>query len=328
VLEHASWLALESAAEALAESSGRVGRRVHVDVLELLDQRGLKPQGTVSANGSCRLLPTQDGWVAISLNRSDDWELLPALFGTDLAEGDWEAVARAAAAMFGAELEAGAAELGLALAVLPAEPPTLDAPARITLTEPHAAEPHDTERQLARVVDLSALWAGPLCASLLHRAGAKVLAVESTTRPQGVREYPADELVSLDFAGAKGRAELHRLVQGADVVITAARPRALRGLDLDPLAMTQSTPGLTWVAISAYGMTGACSNRIGYGDDTAVAGGLVDRDPTPAFVGDAIADPITGLYATVAALEVFASGGGVVDIALRDAAAYVAQAAR
>ena len=328
MLEHASWLALESAAEALAERSGRVGRHLDVDVRELLDRRGLKPQGTVSANGSCRLLPTQDGWVALSLNRPDDWDLLPALFRTAVAEGDWEAVARAAARMFGAELEDGAAELGLALAVLPAEPPTVDAPARITLTEPHDTELHDTERQLARVVDLSALWAGPLCSSLLHRAGAKVLAVESTTRPQGAREYSADELVSLDFADVEGRAELHRLVQDADVVITAARPRALHGLGLDPIAMTQSTPGLTWVAISAYGMTGAWSNRIGYGDDTAVAGGLVDRDPAPAFVGDAVADPITGLYAAIAALEVFASGGGVVDIALRDAAAYVAQAAR
>ena len=323
MLDAASWLELESAAEALASISGRVGKRVDVDVRELLNQRGLRPQGTVSANGSCRLVPTRDGWVAMSLNRPDDWGLLPALLRTEVDAGDWDAVTTAVAVLSDADLEAGATELGLALAVLPAEPPPVDQPARITLTATQ-----DAERQLARVVDLSALWAGPLCASLLHRAGAKVVAVESTTRPQGAREYPADELVSLDFAGADGRAELHRIVQGADVVITAARRRALHGLGLDPLAMTQSTPGLTWVAISAYGMTGPWSNRIGYGDDTAVAGGLVNRDPTPAFVGDAIADPITGLYAAVAALEVFASGGGVVDIALRDAAAYVAQAAR
>lgn len=331
MLEPASWLELESAAEALAEVSGRVGQRVSVDVRELLDQRGLKPQGTISANGSCRLLSTQDGWVALSLNRPDDWELLPALFRAQPGNWDWDAVATAASATVGGELEVAAAELGLALALLPAQPPQVDRPWRVT-----AAAPREVRARVTRVVDLSALWAGPLCASLLHRSGADVLTVESTTRPDGARVGDPDlhralheghEFVSLDFASADGRAELHRLVEGADVVITAARSRALRDLGLDPSETTQRSPGLTWVAITAYGLTGPQNNRIGYGDDTAVAGGLVARGPTPSFVGDAIADPITGLYAAIAALEVSASGGGVIDIALRDAAAYVARAA-
>jgi crotonobetainyl-CoA:carnitine CoA-transferase CaiB-like acyl-CoA transferase len=319
----ASWLELESAAASFAGISGRNGQRVEVDVREVLDRRGLKPQGNISANGSCRLLPTTDGWVALSLNRPDDWDLLPALFRTAVDDWDWESVASAVAATRAADLESAAGELGLALAVLPAEPPTVAEPCRITRTgsrEAHA--------RVAHVVDLSALWAGPLCASLLQRAGADVLTVESTARPDSGRVYEAKELVSLDFATADGRAELHRLVQGADIVITAARPRALQGLGLDPTAMTQLNPGLTWVGISAYGLTGPWSNRVGYGDDTAVAGGLVDRDPMPSFVGDAIADPITGLYAALAALEVHASGGGVIDIPLRDAAAYVARASR
>lgn len=319
----ASWLELESAAEALGAISGRVGQRVDVDVRELLDQRGLEPKGTVSANRSCRLLPTTDGWVAISLNRQDDWDLLPALFRTELAEWDWDAVTAAVATTANSDLEAAAIELGLALAVLPSEPPEIDQPWRIT-----RGGVGDGSPRLARVVDLSALWAGPLCASLLHHAGADVLTVESTTRPHGPRLFASHETVSLDFASTDGRAELHRIVQGADVVITAARPRALNDLGLDPTAMTQSNPGLTWVGITAYGMTGRWANRIGYGDDAAVAGGLVNRDPTPSFVGDAVADPITGLYAAVAALEVSAAGGGVVDIALRDAAAHVARASR
>ena len=320
MLDAAEWVVLESAAESLGEASGRLGERVEVDIHELLSRRGLQPQGAVSANGTSRLLPTEDGWVAISLNRPDDWQLLLALFCTDIRDGDWDAVARAASATLGTELEVAATELGLALAVLPEEPPQVDQPWRITPTG------HGHARSLARVVDLSALWAGPLCARLLQRAGAGVFAVQSTTRPDNARIYDADEDVSLDFASADGRAELHRLIKGADIVITACRARALAGLGLDPIAVTQASPGLTWVGISAYGLTGPWSNRIGYGDDTAVAGGLVGRTPTPAFIGDAIADPITGLYAAIAALEVAASGGGVVDIALRDAAAYVAQA--
>jgi crotonobetainyl-CoA:carnitine CoA-transferase CaiB-like acyl-CoA transferase len=320
VLAAASWLVLESAAESLAQLSERIGNRVDVDVRELLNRRGLTPQGTVSANSSCRLLPTQDGWVALTLNRADDWELLPALVHTEVDEGDWEAVATSVAASIGAQLEAAAAELGLALAALPEEPPRVDHPWRVTPTG------RNSEPRFGRVVDLSALWAGPLCASLLHRTGAEVLTVESTRRAGGAREFATPELVALDFASADGRAELHRLVADADVVITTARPRALHSLGLDPFAMVESSPGRTWVAITAYGLTGRWSNRIGYGDDTAVAGGLVTRDATPSFVGDAIADPITGLYAAVAALDVSASGGGVVDIALRDAAAHVAGA--
>ena len=322
MLDTAGWVVLESAAQSLAESSSRLGERVDVDARALLSRRGLEAQGPISANGTCRLLPTKDGWAAISLNRPDDWELLPVLFRTDIGEWDWDAVASAISATAGADLEVGATELGLALAVLPDEAPRVDQPWRITSTGQGHARP------LARVVDLSALWAGPLCAFLLHQVGAEVLTVQSTTRPDSARVYEADELVSLDFATAEGRDELHRLIKGADVVITACRARALAGLGLDPIALTRRSPGLTWVGISAYVRTGPWNNRIGYGDDTAVAGGLVRRGHTPAFIGDAIADPITGLYAAVAALRVAASGGGVVDIALRDAAAHVARAQR
>jgi len=321
VLPDGVWLELESAAEQLKVVSGRLGQSVVVDIHEVLNHRGLAPQGAVSANGSCRLLPTKDGWVALTLNRPDDWDLLPALFRTDDDDWDWETVAEAAAATTAEQLESAAIELGLAAAAVPAEPPEVDQPWRVTLTSGSGTRP-----RLARVVDLSALWAGPLCASLLHRVGADVLTVESTARRGGTREYEAGELISLDFSRVDGRAELHRLVQDADVVITAARQRALANLGLDPVAVTRQCPGLTWVGISAYGLTGPMANRIGYGDDTAVAGGLVVREPSPRFVGDAIADPITGLYAAIAALEVAAAGGGVVDIALRDAAAFLARA--
>lgn len=323
MLEAVSWLELESAADALAAITGRMGNRVDIDVREVINHRGMEPRGAVSANGSCRLLPTKDGWIAISLNRPDDWELLPALFGSDAEPWGWDTVAETVATMASSDVEAAATELGIALAVLPSEPPRVDRPWRVT-----PAGSGFARHRALRVVDLSALWAGPLCASLLHLAGADVLTIESTARPDSPREYPAPSLVSLDFASADGRAELRRLVAEADVVISASRLRALHNIGLDPMAITQSTPGLTWIGITAYGLTGPMSNRIGYGDDTAVAGGLVAREPTPGFLGDAIADPITGLYATLAGLDVLAAGGGVVDIALRDAAAYVARVAQ
>lgn len=330
-----SWQArLVGASEVLAAVSARVGRAVVIDPIDVINQRaalrGLTPRGDISAGGGCRLLPTQSGWLAVSLNRASDWELLPALFGTEQIPRDWDGVASATAQRVAAELESAGAELGLAIAVLPETVPPVDQPWRITMSPSRQRE----SGSFRRVVDLSALWAGPLCTSLLRRAGAGVTTVESTRRPDGARLgdpelhrllHEDNTFVALDFDDPAGRDELQRLVNEADVVVTGARVRALQQLGLDPFVAVDRRPGLTWVGISAYGLTGTASNRIGYGDDTAVAGGLVQRAPAPAFVGDAIADPITGIFAAIAALAVSASGGGVVDVALRDVAAHVAR---
>ena len=39
---------------------------------------GLKPQGAISANGSCHLIPCNGGILAVNLPRDSDWELIPA----------------------------------------------------------------------------------------------------------------------------------------------------------------------------------------------------------------------------------------------------------
>jgi crotonobetainyl-CoA:carnitine CoA-transferase CaiB-like acyl-CoA transferase len=266
----------------------------------------------------------------MSLNRASDWDLLPALFRSGVLRWDWDAVTTAVATSRGSELESAAAELGLAVAVLPPTTPRVEQPWRITMT----SGPHRPRPGLGRVIDLSVLWAGPLCTSLLRCAGATVTTVESSARPDGARRgdpalhqalHDGNAFVTVDFDDPDGVAELQRLVDGADVVVSSARMRALRQLGLDPFAAVERHPGLTWVGISAYGLTGPGANRIGYGDDAAVAGGLVLRGSTPAFFADAAADPITGLYAAIAALAVSAAGGGVVDVSLRDVAAHVAR---
>ena len=326
----------------LAAISSRLGREVCIDAPALLSQRaalrGLARQGDVSPGGGCRLLRTQDGWVAVSLNRRTDWELLPALFGIEAA--GWRDVAASVADMSSDVVTTRAGELGLAIAVLPTDNGAADEQWRSR----HSDRPgpwvitrgtgEHTGRAPARVLDLSALWAGPLCASLLRRAGADVVTLESTGRPDGARRgdpelhrllHQGNSFVTVDLHDSVGVAELHRLVGHADLVVSSARMRALQQLALDPFDIVERSPGLTWVGISAYGLTGPWSNRIGYGDDAAVAGGLVIREPTPMFCADAIADPITGLYAAIAALALSASGGGVIDAALRDTAAHIAR---
>ena len=174
-----------------------------------------------------------------------------------------------------------------------------------------------------RVVDFSALWAGPLCAHILGSAGARVIKVETPTRPDGSRRgdpefyrllHAGHESVVLDPGDPAQRSALADLVASADIVIEASRPRALAGFGLDATAFAES--GGTWISITAHGRA---SNRIGFGDDIAAGAGLVARadDGTPLFVGDAIADPLTGLTAAVLAMSAPADGAGRLwDIAM------------
>jgi crotonobetainyl-CoA:carnitine CoA-transferase CaiB-like acyl-CoA transferase len=78
------------------------------------------------------------------------------------------------------------------------------------------------------------------------------------------------------------------------------------------------------VAITGHGWCGDVADRVAFGDDAAAAGGLVrwTAKGEPRFVGDAIADPLTGLAATLGALAALGQGGGfLVDAALARVAA-------
>jgi hypothetical protein len=69
--------------------------------------------------------------------------------------------------------------------------------------------------------------------------------------------------------------------------------------------------------------------RVAFGDDAAAAGGLVrwTSRGAPRFLGDALADPVTGLMAARGALEGLIAGGGVlVDVALARCASGAAEA--
>ncbi|WP_211288945.1 CoA transferase [Actinophytocola xinjiangensis] len=290
----------------------RLARRLPfpVDGPALLAERaaftGVTRRGTRSAGGHARLLPTADGWAAVSCARPDD----PALFGALVEspiEGDpWPAITAWLAGHTGADLADRATLLGLAAT------PVAPAPA----VDLGAAPGRRVDGAL--VVDFSALWAGPLCARLLGLAGARVVKVETPSRPDGARLADAGfyrllhaghRSVVLDPATRDGRAAMAGLVAAADFVVEASRPRALAGFGLDARACAAA--GTTWVSITA---AGRASDRVGFGDDVAAGAGLVARDAagTPLFCGDALADPLTGLAAAVLALS--APPGTLLDV--------------
>ncbi len=296
---------------------------VRVDGARLLAERaaltGGTRQGRLSVGGSCRLLPTLDGWAAVSSARPDDPLLWSALIEHDLDERLPERLAAWLAAHSGAELDERAALLGLAAGSVRTRVSTPDA-------QVPAGRPRSAEGLL--VVDFSALWAGPLCAHLLGLAGARVVKVELPSRPDGARLgngafydllHGGHHSVALDPADPGGRAAMHSLVRRADVVIEASRPRALRGFGLEPLAEVER--GCTWVSITAYGRA---RDRVGFGDDVGAANGLlaIDDGGLPVFCGDAIADPLTGLTAAALALrEPEGGAGALLDVSMADVVA-------
>ena len=305
---------------------------------DLLSQRAklmqLKPTAQLSANGSCQLLPTADQqWLALNLARSSDWELLPALFGSAAPINNREQLAAFVNNRPAADLLDQGRTLGLplALAEKTIAPGNRDGVA-IICRGAHAERLNNKE---LTVVDLSSLWAGPLCSQLLQQCGASVIKVESKQRPDGGRLHgdkgaqkffswlnQNKTYVELDFSQAADIRQLKQLITKADIVIEGSRPRALQQLGIDAEAVVQQQPGLVWVSITGYGRQQPQANWVAFGDDAAIAAGLYDIvDKKPVFIGDAIADPLTGLQAALAAYRFWKRGEAVLlDINLHNVA--------
>lgn len=294
-----------------------------LDGTTLLGERGsnngYRINGRVSAGiGGSRLMPTADGgWFALTLLRAEDRELLPALFldeGLDCASP--EQIEAAAARFPVAELVARGRLLGLPCASADESP--VAPPVEVLVRGSHRMRSPE-HRPL--VIDLSAIWAGPLAAHLLWLAGAEVIKVESQGRPDLIRRDDPQTFglinqgkasALIDFADEQAKAALIALIRRADVVIESSRPRALRHLGIDAEALVREVPGLVWLSVTGHGASGEAANWTGVGNDCGVAAGLsraMERaGGEMGYVGDAITDPLTGITAALAAWRALQSG--------------------
>jgi len=293
-----------------------VGRRLGIDsdaidAAGLLTGRaallGLTRRGWVSAGGATRLLAARDGWCAITLSRPDDVAAVPALVqAAEVPVDPWPRLTRWTATHEVSTIVERARLLDIPAAALGEATAT---PPRIRPAGPRAS-PREMTGLL--VADLSSMWAGPLCGQLLARVGATVVKVESPRRPDGTRQgnrvffdWINTEKLSycVDFDGQAD--EVRELLAVADVVIEGSRPAALARRRLGPTDIAPRA-GRIWLQINGYD-----DSRPAFGDDAAVAGGLVGASRQgPVFCGDAIADPLSGLEAAAAVAESLARGGG------------------
>lgn len=310
----------------LRDIAGLLGSAEGLPTVAVLGERaalaGLARDGARSCGGASRLLPTADGHLVLTLARADDIALVPALVESSCLAGDpWEDIAVWALGSGTQEAADRLRLLGLPGGAVggdrPSGPPVrvIDGASRVP-------------RERPRVLDLSSLWAGPLCAHVLGLAGAEVVKVESTTRHDGARRSNADfydllhaghRSVVLDVDAPGDRDHLQRLAASADVVLEASRPHALARLGLEAEALVAA--GVTWVSITAHGRS--APDRVGFGDDVAACAGLVG--PGPIFVADAVADPLTGLAAAAATLaSLRGPRAQLLDVAMSRVAAWAA----
>ena len=302
---------------------------------------GFTRQGTASCGGAARLLRAADGWFALTLARSDDVDLVPAwLQRDDLLDATWATISGATIDESAGELVDRGRLLGLPIAGLgdttPAgapKPRTRDSlPIRATRL---AEGPATLRLDDVLVADLSALWAGPLCGSILASAGADVVKVESSSRPDGARSghraffnllNAGKRGFATDFRTNEGVRALRHLLERADVVIEGSRPRALEQFGIDVRALVTRSQPRVWVSITGYGRTDSERDWVAFGDDAAVAAGLVAWDCSgPNFCADAIADPCTGIVAAAATLDALSVGGQwLLDVPMTGVAAHLA----
>ena len=189
-----------------------------------------------------------------------------------------------------------------------------------------------------RVLDLSAVLAGPGIARHLADFGADVIKVEragvgDTARNLGWRD-PEDgqtyffklanrnkRFIELDLTAEADRAQLLRLVVEADVVVENMRPGKMEGLGLGPEVLLEHNPKLVMVRVTAFGQSGPYRDRPGFATLAEAMSGFAalngsEKGP-PTLPPVALTDEVTALAGAFATMVALHSGvGQVVDVNL------------
>ena len=170
------------------------------------------------------------------------------------------------------------------------------------------------------VIAVEQAVAAPFCSSRLADAGAHVVKVE---RPEGdfARGYDAaakgqssyfvwlnrgKDSVVVDLATREGRAELERLIAGADVLLQNLKPGSMDKLGFSLARLTRDYPRLICCTITGYGDTGPYADRKAYDLLIQAESGLasITGGPEgPSRVGVSIVDVATGATAHASILE-------------------------
>ncbi|MDB5886618.1 MAG: L-carnitine dehydratase/bile acid-inducible protein [Polaromonas sp.] len=204
-----------------------------------------------------------------------------------------------------------------------------------------------------RILDLSRVLAGPWCTQTLADLGADVIKIErpgsgDDTRAWGPPFLKDDQgaetqeaayylganrnkrSVTCDIAQPAGQALVRELVLHCDVFVENFKVGDMARYGLDYASLQALNPRLVYCSVTGFGQNGPYAERAGYDYAIQGMGGLMsvtgERDDLgggPQKVGVAVADLMTGMYATVGILAALRHAektgeGQQVDMALLD----------
>ena len=204
-----------------------------------------------------------------------------------------------------------------------------------------------------RILDLSRVLAGPWCTQTLADLGADVIKIErpgsgDDTRTWGPPFLKNDDgtetheaayylganrnkrSVTCDIAQPAGQALIRELVLHCDVFVENFKVGDMARYRLDYASLKTLNPRLVYCSVTGFGQNGPYAERAGYDYAIQGMGGLMsvtgERDDLgggPQKVGVAVADLMTGMYATVGILAALRHAektgeGQQVDMALLD----------
>ena len=195
-----------------------------------------------------------------------------------------------------------------------------------------------------KVIDFSAVVAGPLASMILADQGADVVKVEAPERPDLLRKewFYRGGLTSLfvncnrgkrsiviDLQTKQGLEVAYSLCKDADVVLENFRPGVMERLKLGPDDLHDHNPRIVYCRISGYGQSGPWSGKRAYDPVTQGLTGYVavqnnPEVPIPDLVRNALVDKassFTAAQAITAALFARERGelGQTIAVSLLDA---------
>lgn len=179
-----------------------------------------------------------------------------------------------------------------------------------------------------RVVDLSAIIAGPIATAFLATFGADVVKLEPL-EGDALRGYPSTlpgqsryflgvnrgkRSVAVDLKHPEGRALARRLAREADVLVESFRPGVAARLGMDYASLREVNPRLVYCSVSAYGQRGPLAGRPGLDPVVQCYGGLAWEQgapdgEAPALVRGSLVDYYTGSLAASAILLALVARG-------------------
>jgi len=175
-----------------------------------------------------------------------------------------------------------------------------------------------------RVVEQGTFITGPCAGMMLADLGADVIKVESPEGDpyrsyQGGRYSPHFQAynrnkrgIALDLKRDPDRELFEALIREADVFIQNFRPGTAERLGSGPQRLRQLNPRLVYCSISGFGGDGPYAERPSYDSVAQALSGFLSVvvDPRdPQFLGPALADAITGIYAAYGALGALVQRG-------------------